>query len=90
MSEAGLRKVRAAIDRKQDFQRIDTYYLRRKRGDVRLRQILLLAMTLGKDSPFLSGTRRWLEQAGIDPSSDHDLRRAWDGLCRRYDADLVR
>jgi len=46
-------------------QRVDTYNQRKKRGDVRLQQILLAHGLLGKDSPYLLGTHRYLERAGI-------------------------
>lgn len=50
---------------RKGLKRIDTYRSEKERGDVRLRQILLAWLLLDKASPFLSGSRRWLEKAGI-------------------------
>lgn len=44
---------------------VDSYRQRKVSGDVRLQQILLAYELLGKDSPFLLGTGRYLEKTGI-------------------------
>ncbi len=54
---------------------VDTYRQRKAAGDVRLRQILLAALSLGTDSPYLSGTHHHMEKAGIDPSSRSAIER---------------
>lgn len=55
---------------------VDTHRRRKASGDVRLRQILLLALSLGTDSPFLLGTQRHTTKAGIDMSSRSTIERA--------------
>jgi hypothetical protein len=42
-------------------KRVDSYGQRKKRGDVRLQQILRARELLGKDSPYLLGTERYLK-----------------------------
>lgn len=74
----------------QVFEFVDTYRLRKERGDVRLLAILRGALELGIEHPALSGTRHWLTQSGIDPLSRPSLERALDDLRSRYDADLAR
>jgi hypothetical protein len=69
---------------------VDTYRLRKERGDVRLHAILRAALELGIRHPCLLGTTHWLEQSGIDPTSRPSLERAWADLMRRYDEDLAR
>lgn len=66
------------------LQRVDTHRQRRAAGVVRLRQILLLALSLGIDSPFLLGTTAHTTKAGIDMSSRSTIRRALDDLCRQW------
>lgn len=69
---------------------VDTYGLRKKRGDVRLRGILLAALKFGIDSPFLLGSHRHLEKAEIDYSSRSSLELALQALNHRYEQDLIR
>jgi len=73
----------------EGFAPVDTYRRRKARGDVRLRAILRAALTLGIDSPFLSGTHRLLGQAGIHPVTRSTIERAWGDLCARWEADLL-
>jgi hypothetical protein len=56
----------------KDFEPVDTYDCLKKLGVVRLRQILLAHVLLGKDSPYLLGTNRYLEKHKID--LDHFLK----------------
>lgn len=63
---------------------VDTYRQRKACGDVRLRQILLAALSLGIDSPFLSGTLHHLTQAGIDYSSSTTIERALADLYAKW------
>lgn len=88
-SAAGLANIGARTDRGREIQRVDTYRLRKKRGDVRLRQILLAALKLGIGSPYLLGTHHHLEKAGIDWSQRSNLLRALGQLESRYAADLA-
>lgn len=75
-SEAGFAKMQIPAQIRPMYPRVDNYRLRRERGDVRLRQILLAASQLGIDSPHLLGTRHHLEQAQIDYSSPTTIKRA--------------
>jgi hypothetical protein len=73
-SEAGLRKMKIPPAQRKGLKPVDTYYQRRKRGDVRLQQILLAWLSLDKDSPYLLGTRHWLVKAGISDFSRQSLQ----------------
>lgn len=64
-------KMSATYLQREAMPRIDSYRSAKERGDVRLRQILLVWLRLGEDSPYLLGTHHWLAQAGI-----HDLSRS--------------
>jgi hypothetical protein len=66
------------------IQRVDIHRLRIASGDVRLRQILLLALTLGTDSPYLLGTLPHTTKAGIDMSSRSTIERALADLCLKW------
>lgn len=72
-SDLGFEKMSLPTAQKQATPQIDSYYDRRARGDVRLQQILLAWLSLGKDSPYLSCTRRWLVKAGIEDFSRQNL-----------------
>lgn len=89
ISESGRRNLSIKHLRPLNFSPVDTYGLRRKRGDARLLQILRAALKLGINSPYLLGTRYWLEKAGISDFSHSSLTRALDELYRRYEQDLV-
>lgn len=90
ISVSGRRNIELRNCPHKDRPPVDIYSLRRKRGDVRLRQILLAALRFGIDSPFLLGTHRHLEKAGIDWSVHSNLEHAWDKLCQRWESDLLR
>lgn len=83
-SPEGRRNIGRRSDLGQEFQRVDTYRQRRECGDVRLRQILLAALKLGIDSPYLLGTHRHLEQKQIDWTSHTNLERELDLLYLRW------
>lgn len=85
ISTAGQRNVGARTDQGRVIQPVDNHRLRRARGDVRLRQILLAALQLGIGSPFLLGSHRHLEKAGIDWRSRPNLERALDDLYARWE-----
>ncbi|HHT9136788.1 MAG TPA: HNH endonuclease [Candidatus Wunengus sp. YC60] len=72
-----------------DLKLVDTYGRRVKRGDVRLRQILLAALKFGIDSPYLLGTHRHLEKIGIDWTSHSNLEHALEELNERWAKDLL-
>lgn len=63
---------------------VDTYRQLEAQGVLRMRQILLAALRLGIDSPYLLGTQRWLEKAGIDVSSRSKIEHALVALCQQW------
>lgn len=79
-SEAGYQNMLLRHRPDVALQRVDTHRQRKGTGVVRLRQILLAALTLGIDSPFLSGTSYHTTKAGIDMSSRSTIERALAGL----------
>lgn len=79
-----------AYHRGKNPEPVDIYWLRRERGDVRLRQILLAALSLGIDSPYLLGTHHHLEKVQIDWSSRSNLELALAQLSQRWEEDLAR
>lgn len=83
-SAQGRQNIGARTDRGVEIQRVDSYGQRRKAGDVRLRQILLAALKLGTDSPFLLGTHHHTKKAGIDLSCRSTTQRALDDLYARW------
>lgn len=90
ISISGRKNISIKYHQDVSQQLVDTYGLRRKRGDVRLRQILLAALLLGIDSPYLLGTHYHLKKAQIDYSSPTTIKHALDDLYRRYEEDLLR
>lgn len=84
-SRDGKMNLRASYDQREVTLPVDSYRLERKRGDVRLRQILLAWLSLGEDSPFLLGTRHWLERAGIVDLSRSSLELHLQRLSQRYE-----
>lgn len=63
---------------------VDIYRQRRAAGDLRLRQILLAALQLGTDSPYLLGSSRHTTKAGIDMSSRSTIEAALADLYKRW------
>lgn len=63
---------------------VDIHHQRTAAGAVRLRQILLLALRLGTDSPYLLGTHRHTTKAGIDLQSRPTIERALVDLCAQW------
>lgn len=63
---------------------VDTHRQRKESGVLRLRQILLLALKLGVDSPYLLGTNHHTTKAGIDMSSRSTIERAWVDLSAKW------
>lgn len=88
-SQAGLVALRQARAHSEAYTPTHIRRTRAKRGDLRLRQCILIVLKFGPDSPFAWGTTHWLEQSGIDPTSRPSLERALAELKRRYDMDLA-
>lgn len=82
-SVSGVDRMNSSHAQRAESLPVDTYRQRKESGDVRLQQILLAALKLGIDSPYLLGTRRLLTKAGIDPTSRHSLERALGDLSRK-------
>jgi hypothetical protein len=87
-SAKGLRNIGQRADLGANYQPVDTYRQRKREGDERLLQILLLAYEHGIDNPFLWGTLHHLEKKQIDYSSRTRIRHALDGLCHKYELTL--
>jgi len=83
-SDEGYQNMKLRHHQPEALQRVDTYRLRKEAGVLRLRQILLAALQLGTDSPYLSGTQAHTEKAGIDMSSRSKIERALVALCRQW------
>ena len=82
-SEKGKRKL---LDCRQfpNLERVHTYLDKKRHGDARLLQIILALYEFGIDSPFLLGTKRYLEKAGISDFSHSNLKRELTNLDRKY------
>jgi hypothetical protein len=89
MSQSGILNLQLKHLLGANLLRVDTYGLRKKRGDARLLQILLAALKFGIDSPFLLGTHRYFLKAGIDPFSRSSLEQALTCLYQRFEEDLL-
>ena len=79
-SQEGREKQFLPTDLRLNAPRIDTYRQKKANGDVRLQQILLALLKLGKDSPHLLGTLHHLEQAQIDYSCETKIKQALEML----------
>jgi hypothetical protein len=84
-SQQGRDKMFLPTLQKQCAPRIDTYRQKKIRGDARLIQILLAALRLGIDSPFLLGSSLHLEKAGISDLSDSNLKLELARIYRKYE-----
>jgi len=85
ISPAGKLNTGLRTDQGKAIQRVDMYRQRKASGDIRLRQILLLALSLGADSPYLLGTHHHTRKAGIDMSDHSTIERALADLYRRWE-----
>ena len=83
-SEAGYQNMKLRHHPDADLQRVDIHRQRRAAGATRLRQILLAALKLGTDSPYLSGSSRHTMKAGIDMSSRSTIEHALAALCQQW------
>jgi hypothetical protein len=88
-SEAGKKNILERFDPPAGRTLVDTYRRRKVSGAGRLHQILLAALSLGRDSPFLSGTTHHTKKAGIDMTSRSTIERALADLLRRWREDLT-
>lgn len=88
ISASGKKNIASRYHRDGVLTPVDIYSLRRKRGDIRLLQILRTVLRFGMDSPFSLGTHRHLEKIGIDWSDGYNLALALDNLSERFLADL--
>lgn len=83
-SEAGYQNMKLRHLPGTEIELVDIHRQRTVAGAVRLRQILLLALRLGTDSPYLLGTLHHTKKAGIDLSSRPTIERALAELCTRW------
>jgi hypothetical protein len=90
LSQSGKKNISERFAPPSDRILVDTHYQRRAAGDIRLHQILLTALSLGTDSPFLSGTIHHTKKAGIDMSSRSTIELALTELYRRWVQVLAR
>lgn len=89
-SLSGFSNIGTRADLGKDCQSVDTYRLRKKRGDVRLLQILHAVLKLGIKNPHLLGTTRYMVERGIDPTSQTSLKLALKNLYLAWEQDLLR
>lgn len=83
-SEAGHQNMFLRHRQPEALQLVDIHHQRTAAGATRMRQILLAALRLGTDSPYLLGTQYWLAKAGIDLSSRSTIEHALVELCLRW------
>lgn len=83
-SEAGYENMKLRHRPDAVLQPVDTHRQRTEAGATRLRQILLVALRLGIDSPYLLGSSRHTTKAGIDMSSRSTIERALADLCQQW------
>jgi len=84
-SKEGIEKQFLPQGQRKGLPQINTYHKMKVSGDARLRQILLAALQLGINSPFLLGTHRHLKKIGIFDYSDSNLKHELIELYRRYE-----
>ncbi len=82
-SKKGIEKM-LTPHRLRDRSTVNNYQKMKVSGDARLQQILLAALQLGIDSPFLLGTHHHLEKAGISDFSHSSLELELMNLYRKY------
>jgi len=83
-SDAGFANMSLPFPLREGLQLVDIHRQRKEAGAHRLRQILLLALSLGIDSPYLCGTQQHTTKAGIDMSSRSTIKLALDDLCEKW------
>jgi hypothetical protein len=87
-SVSGIQNIKTRFAQPEGWKPVDMFYLRRARGDVRLRAILLAALRLGIDSHFLLGSSHWTRKAQIDMTSRPTIEHALAELNQRWEQDL--
>lgn len=85
VSRVGLAKTRAKHPDRKDFPLVNRYLDMWRIGDCRLLQILHTHVLLDKDSPYLSGTTRYLVERQIDPACEKSLKRGLVELCHKWE-----
>ena len=83
-SEQGRENLRLRHRQPEALIPVDIYRQRKAAGVLRLHQILLAALKLGTDSPYLLGTSLHTTKAGIDMSSRSTIERELDQLCSQW------
>ena len=83
-TEQGRANMRLRHRQPEALTPFDIHRLRTVAGATRLRAILLVALQLGTDSPYLLGSSHHIEKAGIDLSSRSTIERALAGLCEQW------
>ena len=83
-SEAGYGNMLLRHRQPEALIPVDTHRLRKEAGVLRLHQILLAALKLGTDSPYLLGSSHHTTKAGIDMSSRSTIERALVDLCSQW------
>jgi len=83
-SEEGKAKLAMSPSFRSSLPLVHKYAEMKKSGDARLREILLAALQLGIDSPYLLGTSRHLAKAGIVDLSRSNLVLELEKLYQRY------
>lgn len=83
-SEAGYQNMFLRHSQPEGLQLVDTHRQRTEAGATRMRQILLAALKLGTDSPYLLGTKHWTETSGIDMYSRSTIERALADLSQKW------
>lgn len=89
-SYSGIEKQSLKTLQRINSPRIDTYNQMKKNGDARLRQIFLIALKFGEDSPFLLGSCHHLKKAGISSLDRSSLERELMALYRKYELTQTR
>jgi hypothetical protein len=83
-SSEGLDRIRTRNRPDANHTPVNKYRQAVKSGDFVLHQILLAALKLGTDSPYLLGSSLHTTKAGIDLYSRSTIERALDDLCLRW------
>lgn len=87
ISVSGRQKLRSNLDDRKDMKQVNRYRLMWLCGDARLLQILHAWLLLDKDSPYLLGTHRFLEQNNVDYCSSRKIKDNFVALCRKWGLD---
>lgn len=83
-SKSGEDKMTMSRQEQKENQPVDSYDRMKKSGDVRLKEILLAALKLGINSPYLLGSSHHLKKVGIVDFSRSNLARELECLYQQY------